>query len=105
VTAADDAARLAIELELAADQAELELRRDTQRAAARNLAFQVARPDAATARRSWDHLTGVAAELAAIGDSECATVVGACARFLVAMQFSEYGSGRLRELGLGLGDA
>ena len=31
--------------------------------------------------------------------------VGACARFLVAMQFSEYGSGRLSELGLRLSDA
>ena len=101
----DDAARLAIELELAADQAELDLRRDTKRAAARNLAFLVGASDAATARRCWDHLTGLAAELAAVGDVEGAAVVGACARFLVAMQFSEYGSGRLRELGLTLADA
>jgi hypothetical protein len=101
----EDDRRLAIELELAADQAELVLRRDTHLAALRHLSREAAALDAATARRCRDLLVGAAAGLEAAGDPAAAAVVEALARLIVAAQFSEYGSGRLVEMRLTLSDA
>jgi hypothetical protein len=96
----DEARQVRIEADLLIMEAELDARRDALITSHRIMAAHAGVLDADTARATIDTLHVAAHALAAVGDLIAAELVADLVTFVQHVQFFEYGTARMTEIGI-----